>query len=53
MTQAPHSNESFTKVHFDFNYLPYLSNPYKQLNLLAVAIGLWMSQITRGFGISK
>lgn len=53
MTQDPHSNESFTKVHFDFNHLPYLSNPYKQLNLLAVAIGLWMSQITRGFGISK
>ena len=30
MTQEPNSKESFTKAHFDFNNLPYLTNPYSR-----------------------
>ncbi|MDJ0719152.1 MAG: cupin domain-containing protein [Prochloraceae cyanobacterium] len=40
MSQESSSNDAFTKVNFDFNNLPYLSNPWRQLNLHAVAIGL-------------
>ncbi|MFB2918323.1 cupin domain-containing protein [Aerosakkonema funiforme] len=29
----------FTKAHFDFDSLPFLTNPYKQLNLQAVGLG--------------
>lgn len=40
MNQEPTNNEAFTKVHFDFDNLPYLSNPWRKLNLHAVALGL-------------
>lgn len=40
MNQEPTKNEAFTKVHFDFDNLPYLSNPWRKLNLHAVALGL-------------
>src|SRR4028119_630138 len=34
------SNNKFTKAHFDFNNLPQLTNPWRQLNLQGVALGL-------------
>ena len=34
------SNEAFTKVHFDFEHLPYLTNPRNQLKMRAVALGM-------------
>lgn len=34
------NNEAYTKGHFDFASLPYLTNPRQQLNLSAVGIGL-------------
>ena len=34
------NNEAFTKVHFDFEHLPYLTNPRSQLKTHAVALGL-------------
>ena len=37
---SPESNESFSQVNFDFDNLPYLTNPWRKLNLHAVAIGL-------------
>ena len=38
--KSPESNESFSQVNFDFDNLPYLTNPWRKLNLHAVAIGL-------------
>jgi uncharacterized protein YjlB len=40
MNSIPDNNEAFTKVHFDFDNLPHLSNPWRQLNIHAVALGL-------------
>lgn len=34
------NNSNFTKVHFDFNNLPQLTNPWRQLQLQGVALGL-------------
>ena len=33
-------NNKFTKAHFDFKDLPQLTNPWRQLNLQGVALGL-------------
>ena len=32
--------DAFTKAHFDFDKLPYLSNPWRKLNLHSVSLGL-------------
>lgn len=34
------NNQNFTKANFDFDNLPYLTNPYRKLNLQGVGIGL-------------
>lgn len=34
------NNQNFTKAHFDLENLPYLTNPYRKLQLQGVAIGL-------------
>ena len=31
---------AFTKAHFDYDELPYLSNPWRKLNLHSVSLGL-------------
>lgn len=40
MNKDRQSHESFTKAHSDFEGLPYLTSPRRQLNLHAVGIGL-------------
>ncbi|MGB3508152.1 MAG: cupin domain-containing protein [Microcoleaceae cyanobacterium] len=40
MAENKNSNQNFTKAHFAFDHLPYLTNPYKKLNLQGVGIGL-------------
>lgn len=40
MTENKNNNQNFTKAHFDFDHLPYLTNPYTKLNLQGVGIGL-------------
>lgn len=40
MNEREISNNSFTKINLDFDNLPYLTNPWRKLNLHAVAIGL-------------
>ena len=43
------NNDCFTKVNFDFNNLPYLTNPWRKLNLHAVAIGLIKIPANEGY----
>jgi len=40
MNQEPTCDSPFTKAHFDFDHLPYLTSPWQQLNLRGVALGL-------------
>jgi len=40
MSQGLGKDDTFTVINFDFDKLPHLSNPWRQLNLHAVAIGL-------------
>lgn len=40
MTLNENHNQNFTKASFDFDSLPYLTNPYRKLNLQSVGIGL-------------
>lgn len=40
MTAEPTSPPPYTKAHFDFEQLPYLTSPRHQLQLRGVAIGL-------------
>ena len=42
-------SESYTKYHFDFDKLPWLTNPRKQLNLQAVALGLIRIPANEGY----
>lgn len=40
MEPVPAKDEGFTKAHFNFDQLPYLTSPWRQLNLSGVALGL-------------
>ncbi len=40
MTLNYNHNKNFTKANFNFDNLPYLTNPYRKLNLQSVGIGL-------------
>ncbi|MGF1486068.1 MAG: cupin domain-containing protein [Prochloraceae cyanobacterium] len=45
----PENNPSFTKVNLDFDNLPYLTNPWRKLNLHAVTIGLIKIPANEGY----
>ena len=49
MNQNSGTNDAFNKVHFDFDDLPFLSNPWRKLNLHAVALGLIKLPRDRGY----
>lgn len=40
MNEKFEPEDTFTKAHFDFDQLPYLSNPWRKLNLHSVSLGL-------------
>lgn len=43
------SNSGFTKAHFNFNNLPQLTNPWRQLKLQGVALGLIRLSADEGY----
>ncbi len=43
------NKDSFTKVSFDFDSLPYLTNPWRKLNMHAVALGLTKIPANEGY----